>query len=109
VGQVSGTGKKCTFSGSASDNRGVTEVRVAIKNPGNGQWWHSDGTWGEYRSYPARLTSAGARTTSWSFSWTAPWAGSFGINATARDAAGNADSAPAWRAFTVTQKQVSFD
>jgi len=98
---LSGSRRGISCSGSATDNRGVTGVRVGIRNQASGQWWHSDGTWGAFQSYPATLGSPGARSTSWTFSWVPPTTGNFGINAVARDAAGNIDGSPAWRTFTV--------
>ena len=98
---LSGSRRRISCSGSATDNRGVTGVRVGIRNQANGQWWHYDGTWGAFQSYPATLGSPGARSTSWTFSWVPPATGNFGINAVARDAAGNIDGSAAWRTFTV--------
>jgi hypothetical protein len=104
---VSGSRRRITCSGSATDNRGVAGVRVGIKNQSSGLWWRSDGTWGSFQSYPATLGSAGARTTSWTFSWVPPSTGNFGINAVARDAAGNTDPSSAWRTFTVGKTTAS--
>jgi hypothetical protein len=107
VASVSGNRKKCTFSGSASDNAGVTSVRVAIKNQSTGLWWHADGSWGAFQSVPAKLGSPGAKSTSWSLTWTPPSTGNYGIQAVAWDAAGNYDASVAWRTFNVMQNGVA--
>jgi hypothetical protein len=105
---VWGNRKKVSCSGSASDNAGVSRVRVAVRNQATGRWWHSDGTWGDFQSYLATLGTPGARSTSWTFSWAPPSTGSYGIQAVAWDAAANWDASPAWRTFTVSANKVAF-
>ena len=109
IGSVSGNRKKVTIAGSASDNLGVTGVRVAIKNQATGQWWHTDGTWGAFQSSPAKLGSSGAKSSSWSFIWVPPSTGDFGVQAVGWDAAGNYDSSVAWSTFKVAQNTASLN
>ncbi|HEY3238891.1 MAG TPA: hypothetical protein VGL92_04950 [Acidimicrobiia bacterium] len=104
---VSGNRRRVTITGSASDNVGVTRVRVAIKNQTTGRWLRADGTWGDFQSQAASLNSPGARSTSWTFSWVPPATGGYGIHAVAWDAAGNDDASPAWRTFTVTSNKAT--
>ena len=89
-------------SGSATDNVGVTQVRVAIKNKATNQWWtgsawQSGFVWGGN----ATLGSPGAPTTSWSYTFAVPANGSYAIEARADDAAGNFTATPLV-SFTVT-------
>jgi DNA-binding beta-propeller fold protein YncE len=91
------------FAGNATDNVGVASVRLGIKNTATGQWWRTNGTWGTYQALTATLASPGAAATGWSYTWTAPAPGSYGISVEARDAAGNVEPAPKpWVTFTVT-------
>lgn len=108
VGDVSGNRRKVSVSGSASDNAGVTAVRVGIKNQSTGLWWHSDGTWGAFQSLPAKLGNSGAKLTTWSFNWAPPSTGNYGIQAVAWDAADNYDTTVAWRTFQVSQNTAAF-
>ena len=89
-------------SGSATDNVGVTQVRVAIKNKATSQWWNGSAwqsgfVWGGN----ATLGSPGAPTTSWSYTFAVPANGSYAIEARADDAAGNF-SATTLVSFTVS-------
>lgn len=80
-----------TIRGSANDNAGVAKVQVAIKNGATGQWWTGT-TWGAFTWLNATPTSPGATATAWSFTWTPPAAGSFGVQLNVKDAAGLANT-----------------
>jgi hypothetical protein len=71
-------------------------------------WWHNDGTWGSFQSTPAKLANPGGKSSSWTLIWTAPAYGNYGVQATARDAAGNYDPTADWRTFQVSQGSTSF-
>jgi sugar lactone lactonase YvrE len=78
-----------TFTGSASDDVGVSTVQVAIRNVTTQLWWHANGTWGTYQVQTTSLGTPGGKTTSWSYGWTPPAVGSYSVLALAKDAAGN--------------------
>jgi tripartite motif-containing protein 71 len=89
-----------SISGSASDDVGVTQVRVSIRNNATLQWWNGS-TWGAFAYVPATLLTPGGTTTSWSYSFTPSATGSYGIQVRSVDAAGNVGDNTAWRNFTV--------
>lgn len=90
-----------TVSGTATDDRAVASVRVAVKNRATGLWWRADGTWGPFAAHPAVLGQPGAPSTAWTWSWTPPGPGAYGVSVSAHDAAGNAEPAPRpWVPFT---------
>ena len=91
-----------TFSGTASDNVGVTIARVAIKNTATNQWWRSNNTWGTYQLQNATLGTPGGTSTTWSYTWTPPFTGSFSVLVESVDAAGNVAVPKPTRAFTVS-------
>jgi sugar lactone lactonase YvrE len=78
-----------TFSGTATDDVGVTAVQVAIHNLTTNQWWHANGTWGTYQLQSASLAAPGTPSTGWSYVWTPLGTGSYAVLAQAKDAAGN--------------------
>jgi DNA-binding beta-propeller fold protein YncE len=81
------------LSGRASDNVGVTQVRIAIRDRSSGQWLRGNGTWGTFQNHQANLSNAGGATTNWTFSFTPAPGGSgrYSLLVTAVDAAGNVD------------------
>lgn len=95
-------GRTISFGGSATDDKSVARVRYGIRNQTTNKWWRPDGTWGSYYLFDAAVAAPGTVSTGWQASWTAPAAGSYGVQATALDAAGNKDASPAWRRFKVT-------
>jgi hypothetical protein len=95
------------FSGDASDNMGVTNVRVALKNNANGRWWTGTGSSGfstTYTTWEATLTSPGGTSTGWSWDWLPRAAGTYTISVEARDAAGNVDPSKPNVVFNVTSE-----
>ncbi|MBS43843.1 MAG: hypothetical protein CMH83_11920 [Nocardioides sp.] len=92
-----------TITGTATDDRGVKRVRVAIFNKGDStnRWLQADGSWGPtYASRTATLASAGAATTNWSLPLSLP-AGLYGLDAASDDTSGNYDHSSVWREFQV--------
>src|SRR5690606_25912726 len=66
---VSGTA--VTLRGQATDDVGVREVRVSIRDTATGLWWTGSG-WGAYTAHLAELTAPGTASTQWTLAWTAP-------------------------------------
>jgi len=89
------------MAGTATDDRGVVAVRIAVQNTVTKQWWHSDGTWGAYRQYEAGFDSPGATSTGWTFTWPAATIGQFALQVIAVDTAGQVDTSPPWVNFRV--------
>ncbi|MFI9553881.1 hypothetical protein [Nonomuraea endophytica] len=100
------------WQGRASDAVGVAAVYVAIQDRASRNWWRADGSWGAFQRHPATLTGPpgdepwternGAHAftaTGWTFAWTPPRAGSYGLQVTAVDAAGLADPSLPWLPF----------
>ncbi len=93
-----------SIAGTATDNVGVTAVRVAIKNIGTGLWWRGGTSWGAFLLVDATVAAPGAASTGWTLSWTPPaGAGSYGVQSEAADGAGNRQPVPKpWVPFKVT-------
>lgn len=89
-----------SVGGSSTDNVGVTRAQVAIKNSGTGKFW-TGSAWGTFTWLEAAVANPGAATSAWSYSWTPPVVGSFGVQARAGDAAGNWDNTAPYSAFSV--------
>ena len=87
------------ISGSATDDRAVASVDVAIKDKATNLWLRADGSWGSFTWLPSTLGQPGAATTSFTRSWAAV-PGSFGFQLRAFDGAGN-QTTMAFRSFTV--------
>lgn len=86
-------------TGTATDNVGVTEVRVGVRDRDAGLWLQGDGSWGSTYAYRlATLNTPGGTSTDWSISVNLP-VGRFAFDVRARDAAGNIDGSAAWRPF----------
>ncbi|PWN02682.1 hypothetical protein DJ010_13360 [Nocardioides silvaticus] len=92
-----------TATGTATDDKGVAEVRVAVRNRDNNLWLQADGSWGTaYAFRLATLANPGATSTGWTIGVNLPAAGSYAFDSRARDAAGNLDGTAAWRPFSVS-------
>ena len=89
------------IAGSVTDNVGVTQVEVAIRNNATMQWWTGSG-WGAFRYNVATVTSPGSPSTTWSYQFAPPAGGFYGYQVRARDAAGNTSPPTAWRTFTAS-------
>ena len=90
-----------TFSGSATDDTGVSEVRVGIRDTANAQWWNGTGWQAAFAASPATLSDPGGTATDWSLTWTPPSAGAYAVQVIAVDAADNVDPTKPWRSFTI--------
>ena len=93
-----------TASGNAADNVGVDAVRVAVYNrdgDASTRWLQADGTWGPtYTSRPATLGTPGAKSTSWSQSFTLS-DGRYAFDVRSRDKAGNEPTSSVFQPFVV--------
>ncbi len=95
------------FTGDASDNVGVTSVKIALKNNANGRYWTGTGSTGfstTYTTWEATLGTPGGPSTTWSWDWLPKAAGAYTITVEARDAAGNIDSTKPNVVFNVTSE-----
>ena len=91
-----------SIRGSATDNRGVSQVFVAIRNRVSRLWFQPNGTWGStYQNLPASVASPGAASTGWSYAWSPQSPGTYVLVIKAKDAAGNMDPSPAGSSFKV--------
>lgn len=96
------TANPVSLRGTATDDVGVSAVHVAILHRTTSRWLRADGTWGATMTWlPTTLASPRARSTTWSFSFTA-LAGSYSSTVRARDTAGKIDPTRPWRGFSVT-------
>ena len=86
--RVSGPG--VVVAGSAFDNVGISEVRIAVRDNETGEWLRRDGSFGSFSLLPTALDRPGAASTDWSASLDLP-AGIYQITAFAGDLAGNDD------------------
>jgi hypothetical protein len=91
------------FSGSATDNIGVTAAEIMIKDVTANKYWNGS-TWVSVFTWltpGATLGTPGGTSTSWSYSQNLA-AGSYAISVRAKDAAGNIDATRPWVTFTVS-------
>ena len=102
---VSSPGNAATVSlpvhieGDVSDDVGVSQVEIAIRDNATLQWWNGTG-WGTFRYNVATIAVPGAPSTTWSYTFAPPVGGSYGYQVRARDAAGNISPPTPWRRFT---------
>lgn len=93
------------FTGGATDNVGVSHVRLALKRNSDGQWWTGSGSSGfgtTYTTWEATLATPDGTSTGWSWDWLPRAPGAYTIIVEARDAAGNVDSSKPSVVFNVT-------
>ncbi|HEX6844267.1 MAG TPA: Ig-like domain-containing protein, partial [Actinomycetota bacterium] len=93
------------FTGQATDNVGVTMVRVALRDMTTGRYWSGSGSSGfstAYRQWDTVLDAPGATQTPWYWDWTPRAAGTYRLFVQAIDAAGNKDNSQGIVNFTVT-------
>jgi hypothetical protein len=90
------------FVGTASDDVGVKQVKVAIQNPVTRLWWHANDSWGAIQWQTAALTRPGLRNTAWSWTWPGGPEGAFVLHAQARDGNGVVDASHATRRVVVS-------
>ena len=91
------------IDGSASDDVGVAQVRVAIRDRDSLLWFDGTGWSSTYAQHEANLSAPGTPTTNWSFRWTPPagGSGSYAVTVQAVDAAGKVDPTQAWASFSI--------
>ncbi len=89
------------LQGSATDDVGVSAVRVAIQDRASKLWLRIDGSWGAWQQHTATLATVGAPTTTWTWTWASAPAGSFAVQVEARDGDGQRDPTRGWTAFVV--------
>ncbi|MAS54336.1 PA14 domain-containing protein [Nocardioides sp.] len=100
-----------TFTGTATDNRSITSVRVAIYNrdDATNRWLQPNGTWGPSYAYRSPvLAEPGVASTTWSIDITLP-EGNFAVDAVAVDGVGNVDLSSVFRRFSVNDNPVQAD
>ena len=88
------------FTGSATDNVGVDEVRLVLKNTGTGQWWDGAAWDGQYAQFDAELDSQGEASTTWSYAFNNLPNGNYYFSARSYDNFGNYQDPPAQINFT---------
>lgn len=79
-------GSAVVFRGGATDDVGVSQVRLSLQDTTTTLWFRSDGTWGARQWRSASLESPGAPSTSWAWTWQASLEGRFVLHAQAKDA-----------------------
>ncbi len=89
-----------TLEGTATDNVGIGQVLVAIRNNATNQWWNGTG-WGGWATHQATLTSPGASSTGWSYVFNGPGDGQYALWVRADDTSGNQDPTKVWRPFSI--------
>lgn len=98
-----------TLAGDATDDTGVTQVRVAVQNRTSSQYLQADGSWGPASAFrTATLASSGATSTGWTLPVTVP-TGAYVIDVRARDAAGNLTTPSVRRRFSAGSDTVKPD
>ena len=77
-----------SFTGTATDNIGVSTVEILIYNTVTGKYLRTDGSFGQYQRLATTEGSPGATSTTWTADYTLP-AGNYWVKALSFDAAGN--------------------
>jgi DNA-binding beta-propeller fold protein YncE len=89
------------FAGAATDDVGVAEVQVAIRNTTTSRWWNGSGWQTAFASFATTLSAPGAPSSDWTYQWTPPSTGNYAVQVLAADAAGNVDPTKPWRTFQI--------
>ena len=80
------------LAGTATDNNGVAEVRLVLKDLDTSRYYHQDGSvTSAYASIPADVADADAPSTAWSRTVALPNQGNWSVTAYAVDTAGQRD------------------
>ena len=91
-----------TVTGTATDDVAVAAVDVGIRNVATGRWLQADGSWAPTFAWVATtLEAPGTSATGWSYLLQAPNAGTYGVQARARDAVGTTTTIRSYATFTV--------
>jgi len=76
---------------------------VALRNIDTSMWYQPDGTWSSsYANLPVTIANPNSPSTTWTFSWTPPAAGNYGVSLRVDDIAANTDPTRAWVPFSVS-------
>lgn len=94
------TANPIRLAGTATDDRGVRDVFVAIRNNTTMQWLRADGTWGAHQRLPTLLSNPNDAETGWSREFTLP-DGDYGFSVIAIDTSGNENDPKPWTRFSV--------
>lgn len=103
------TGDPINLSGTASDNVGVTRVRLTIYETGNYNTWNGSTFTPAFSTVDATLDPAGTPLTAWSYDMNAAPDGPVVFTAVAYDASGNTDGSAPWRLFNIANDSVAPD
>jgi|GEM_PF-2271220 len=98
-------GGSLTVSGAATDDQGVTEVLVGVKNKNTNKWWDAaEQKWSPiFQQSVANLSSPNSASTNWNLEFPLPDSGGvYFAQAEAVDAGGQHDPTVATRNFNVT-------
>ncbi|MCZ3385476.1 MAG: Ig-like domain-containing protein, partial [Actinomycetia bacterium] len=98
-----------TVGGTASDNRAVARVDVAIRSTATSKYLRADGSWGAFAWITTTLDSPGATTSGYSRSFTAPAVGGYSFQSRAVDQANLQSILKPTRSFTVYDPSVVTD
>ena len=100
---------RVTVTGTASDNKGVAEVYVVVKNTGTNKYLQPDLTWAAaWAQIPSFVHEY--RATSTAFGWSGDLPnGNYTVTVRAEDIVGNVDGSPATRSFVVTSGNDTVD
>ena len=90
-----------TIGGQATDNSGIRQVDVAVKDKSSGLFLRADGSWGAFQWLPSDLTAPEESVTDYRFTFTAPTAGGYWFMSRATDLAGNLSEEKPLRQFQV--------
>lgn len=100
-GATVAAGRAITILGTAIDDRDIAGARVAIQNLDTQEWWQKDGTWGTRQLHPATLERSGTSSMAWTFEWTPPAPGRYGVIVKVEDTAGKTAFSRKMREFAV--------
>jgi hypothetical protein len=93
---------RVTVTGNATDNRGVAEVYVVVKNTGTNKYLQPDLTWAtDWAQLPSFVHEYQSTATAFGWSGDLP-NGNYTVTVRAEDIRGNVDGSPATRSFVVT-------
>ncbi|MCE7883108.1 MAG: hypothetical protein DYH08_04470 [Actinobacteria bacterium ATB1] len=97
-----------TITGTATDDVSVSRVSIALRRTDTGRYLSSAGIWvSTYTLLPATLTSPGAASTTWSYTWSAPVTGSYSVIPQAWDNGNRVDPSRSWTAFSVVSSDTT--
>jgi len=83
-----------TYRGTATDDRAVGAVYVAVRRNDTLTWLQADGSYGPFAWVRATLAQPGAQSSAWSFTHTLPVAGGYFVQLRVEDAARNQNPTP---------------